>query len=305
MINDTGTGSVTKSDGTLNDATPRVDASVAKRWSGGGSGVKEKDLNRNKKNTSSGIGVFTDSNDTMNDDTLISVASTNQEGVTPYVVDMTVETEKQTLWKILLFWDLFHHYLHLWEETEFSYFVYTGGNGIDVVVPVESIRAINERFANTAYGFFLGKKVAYHVVANYVRNTWGEHGIVCSMFSPSTGLFSFQFSTMDGLDAMLENGPWSSYARAMIELRADVELKDNIVMAILKITREGHYTCNVRVEYVWKPPRCSSCKNFGHIHEECLKNTGAGEKKTVKKPNQTSRGVPVTSIKTPYQGGLG
>nr|GEU74338.1 transposon TX1 uncharacterized [Tanacetum cinerariifolium] len=33
------------------------------------------------------------------------------------------------------------------------------GNGIDVVIPVESIRAISERFANTAYGFFLGKRV--------------------------------------------------------------------------------------------------------------------------------------------------
>ncbi|GJT83842.1 hypothetical protein Tco_1058184 [Tanacetum coccineum] len=52
-----------------------------------------------------------------------------------------------------------------------------------------------------------------------------------------------------------------------------------------------HYTCNVRVEYEWKPPRCSSCKVFGHIHEEYPKNTGAGEKKTVKKPSQTSRGV--------------
>ncbi|GJS83772.1 hypothetical protein Tco_0750313 [Tanacetum coccineum] len=88
-------------------------------------------------------------------------------------------------------------------------------------------------------------------------------------------------------------GRRSSYARVMIELRADVELKDNIVVAMPKITREGHYTCNVRVEYEWKPPRCSSCKVFGHIHEECPKNTGAGEKKTVKKPSQTSRGVPV------------
>ncbi|GJR81771.1 putative ribonuclease H-like domain-containing protein [Tanacetum coccineum] len=48
---------------------------------------------------------------------------------------------------------------------------------------------------------------------------------------------------------------WSSYARAMIELRADIELKDNIVVAMPKITREGHYTCNIRVEYEWKPPR--------------------------------------------------
>ncbi|GJY14183.1 retrovirus-related pol polyprotein from transposon TNT 1-94 [Tanacetum coccineum] len=85
-----------------------------------------------------------------------------------------------------------------------------GGNGIDVVVLVDSIRAISERFANTAYGFFLGKKVAYPVVANYVRNTWGKYGLVRSMFSSSTGLFSFQFSSIDGLDAMIENGPWNN-----------------------------------------------------------------------------------------------
>nr|GEU80442.1 ribonuclease H-like domain-containing protein [Tanacetum cinerariifolium] len=61
------------------------------------------------------------------------------------------------------------------------------GNGIDVVVPVESIRPISERFANTAYGFFLGKRVTYPVNANYVRNTWGKYGQVGSMFSSSTG----------------------------------------------------------------------------------------------------------------------
>ncbi|GJV12655.1 nucleotide-diphospho-sugar transferase [Tanacetum coccineum] len=156
-----------------------------------------------------------------------------------------------------------------------------GGNGIDVVVPVDSIRAISARFVNTAYG-------------------------------SSTGLFSFQFSSMDGLDAMLENGPWfirnnplilkkwhpnqnllkedvstvsvwvklhgvpvtafsedglsgrSSYARVMIELRADVELKDNIVVAMPKITREGHYTCNVPcIKYrpVPKKPNDSSSGN--------------------------------------------
>ncbi|GJY12216.1 RNA-directed DNA polymerase, eukaryota, reverse transcriptase zinc-binding domain protein [Tanacetum coccineum] len=185
-----------------------------------------------------------------------------------------------------------------------------------------------------------GKKVAYNVVANYVRNTWGKYGLIRSWFSSSTGLFSFQFNSMDGLDAMLENGPWfirnnplilkkwhpdedllkedvstvpvwvklhgvpvtafsedgfSTIATklVMIKLRADVELKDNIVVAMPKITREGHYTCNVHVEYEWKPPRCLSCKVFRHIHEKCLKNTGAGKKKTVVKPSQTSRGVPV------------
>ncbi|GJU38348.1 hypothetical protein Tco_1191305 [Tanacetum coccineum] len=132
----------------------------------------------------------------------------------------------------------------------------------------------------------------------------GKYGLVRSMFSSSTGLFSFQFSSMDGLDATLENGPWfiqnnplilkkwhpnenllkedvstilvwvkihgvpvtafsedglsgrSSYTRAMIELRADVELKDNIVVAMPK-------------------------------------TKGADEKKTLKRPGQTSRGVPM------------
>nr|GEX62385.1 zinc finger, CCHC-type [Tanacetum cinerariifolium] len=58
------------------------------------------------------------------------------------------------------------------------------GNGVDVVVPAESIRAISE------------------------RNTWGKYGMVKSMLNLSTGLFSFQFSSVDGLNAMLENGPW-------------------------------------------------------------------------------------------------
>nr|GEX49382.1 hypothetical protein [Tanacetum cinerariifolium] len=72
--------------------------------------------------------------------------------------------------------------------------------------PEESTRAIIKRFVNTAYGFFLGKRVAYPVVANYVRNTWGKYGLVKSILNSSTGLF--QFSSMDGLNAMLEYGPW-------------------------------------------------------------------------------------------------
>ncbi|GKD60621.1 retrotransposon protein, putative, ty1-copia subclass [Tanacetum coccineum] len=230
---------------------------------------------------------------------------------------------------------------------------------------MESIRAISERFVNTAYGFFLGERVAYPVVVNYVRNTWGKFGLVKSMINSSTGLFSFQFRSTDGLNSMIENGPrftrnqpliprkwnpnvdllkedvgnvsvwvklhgvpitafsedglsaiatklgtllmldsytsdmclqsWgrSSYARVMTELRADVELKDNIVVTMPKIMGEGYYKCTVRVKYEWKPPRCSCCKVFGHTQEECPKNIGLGVAKNLKKPSQTSRGVPV------------
>ncbi|GJV25347.1 hypothetical protein Tco_1378042 [Tanacetum coccineum] len=57
----------------------------------------------------------------------------------------------------------------------------------------------------------------------------------------------------------------SSYARAMIELRADVELKDTIVVIMPKLTRK----------------------------EECSKNPGLGVAKSLKKPSQAPRGVSV------------
>ncbi|GJS97098.1 hypothetical protein Tco_0804066, partial [Tanacetum coccineum] len=131
-----------------------------------------------------------------------------------------------------------------------------------VVVPVKSIRAISERFANTAYGFFLGKRVAYPVVANYVRNNW-----------------------------VIENGPWSSYARTLIDVRADVELKNNIVVAMSKLVEEGFYTCTIRVEYGWKPPRCACCKIFGHVQDECPKIIDSDLVKNMKKPSYATRGV--------------
>nr|GEW79169.1 hypothetical protein [Tanacetum cinerariifolium] len=150
----------------------------------------------------------------------------------------------------------------------------------------------------SSYANITGKKVAYPVFANYVRNTWGKYG---RKWHPDENLLKEYVSIVpvwvkfygvpvtafseDGLSAiatklgaplMLDSYTFdmcmkscgrSSYTRVMIELQADVELKDNIVIAIPKITREGHYTCNVHVD--------------------------AEGKKTVKKPSQTSRGVPV------------
>nr|GEV74636.1 hypothetical protein [Tanacetum cinerariifolium] len=251
------------------------------------------------------------SDDTMNEETPVGVASAVKKGVTPSVVYMTVEIEKISSLEYTTVMGSFlllsvpvtttagnAHGKFLYanvtgkpngKKLNIHTLFTPGGNGIDVVVLVESIRVISERFANTTYGFFLGKRVAYLVVANYVRNTWGKYGLVRSMFSSSTELFSFKFNSMEGLDAMLENGLWLSYSRVMIELRVDVELKDNIVMAMPKIIGEGHYICNVHVEYEWKPPRCASCKVFRHIREECPKNTSAVEKETMRKPSQTSQ----------------
>nr|GEW26828.1 retrotransposon protein, putative, unclassified [Tanacetum cinerariifolium] len=141
-------------------------------------------------------------------------------------------------------------------------------NRIDVVIHVMSIRATSDRFANTAYGFFLGKRVAYPVVANYVRNTWGKYGMVRSMFSLSIRLFSFQFSSMDGLDAMLENGLW-------------------FILNNPLILKKWHPNVNLLKKDVGNVPV------WIKLYEKCPKNISVGETKNLKNPSQTPRCVPV------------
>ncbi|GJY42923.1 cytokinin dehydrogenase 3-like protein [Tanacetum coccineum] len=156
-------------------------------------------------------------------------------------------------------------------------------------VPVESIRTLSDRFANTAYGFFLGKRVAYLVVANYFIRS---NPLILMKWHPDENLLKEDVSTtlvcvkLHGVPvtAFSNNGLSAIATKLGIPLMLDSYTSH---MCMQSWGRSSY------ARYEWKPPRCSSCKVFGHIHEECPKNTGAGEKKTVKKPSQTSRGVPV------------
>ncbi|GKC27344.1 hypothetical protein Tco_1034638 [Tanacetum coccineum] len=178
------------------------------KGSGGGRGVKEK--SRGSINVSAEVkngvdeGMTTSSNVATN--TQGSVNDTTQvTGVMPYDADGPVRVDENVRQK----------------PSNSTDNPNKGGNGLDVVVPVESIRAISERFANTAYGFFLGKCVALPVVANY-------------------------FSSMEGLYAILENDPWFICNNLLILIKwktdvnllkedDDVELKDNIVVVMPKL----------------------------------------------------------------------
>ncbi|GKC57375.1 cytokinin dehydrogenase 3-like protein, partial [Tanacetum coccineum] len=201
------------------------------------------------------IGVSTDSEDTMNDDSPTGVASTVREGVTPYVVDMTVEMGKQNSLDDTIIPGSFPPlstsvstmagnalgkslYANITskpsgKKVNVRTLFTPGGNGIDMVVLVDSIRAISEHFTNTAYAFFLGKKVAYPVEDVSTVPVWVKlHGVPVTACSED-GLSAI--ATKLGTPLMLDS-----------------------------------YTSDM-----------------------CMQSWGAGEKKTVKKPSQTSRGVPV------------
>ncbi|GJW82005.1 RNA-directed DNA polymerase, eukaryota, reverse transcriptase zinc-binding domain protein [Tanacetum coccineum] len=50
------------------------------------------------------------------------------------------------------------------------------------------------------------KRLAFPLVENYVKNAWEKFGLERLMLT--NGFFFFQFATRDGMERVLENGPW-------------------------------------------------------------------------------------------------
>lgn len=78
-----------------------------------------------------------------------------------------------------------------------------------------------------------------------------------------------------------------SYARAMIEVLAQKALCEKVVVATPNLDEIGGYTKEiVTVEHEWKPPRCSTCKIFGHTNQTCPLNVSIIEPKVVTKDGE-------------------
>ncbi|GKA36357.1 RNA-directed DNA polymerase, eukaryota [Tanacetum coccineum] len=85
----------------------------------------------------------------------------------------------------------------------------------------------------------------------------------------------------------------ASYARAIIELKADVDLRETIVIVLPKFSGQGFTTSTIHVEYECAPPRCSECKVFGHVLDDCPKKIVSDISKNSKMPRQPALGPPV------------
>ncbi|GJT39899.1 hypothetical protein Tco_0939764 [Tanacetum coccineum] len=79
-------------------------------------------------------------------------------------------------------------------------------DGAHVTIPLEAVNEVSTRFANTLYGYFIGKRLAFPIVENHVKNTWAKYGLDRVMLR--NGFFFFQFATKEGMEQVLENGPW-------------------------------------------------------------------------------------------------
>ncbi|GJW82457.1 trichome birefringence-like protein 3, partial [Tanacetum coccineum] len=98
------------------------------------------------------------------------------------------------------------------------------------------------------------------------------------------------------------------YARALIEVSADKELKKEVTMAVPNIDDEvvSHTLEKIKVEYKWKPPYCLECHMFGHAADQCPKHVHEKPKPTVESSddgfttvvNKRSRGKGANSQRT-------
>ncbi|GKB41078.1 retrovirus-related pol polyprotein from transposon TNT 1-94 [Tanacetum coccineum] len=77
----------------------------------------------------------------------------------------------------------------------------------DFVLLVAAVQVVKHKFENSLVGFFVGKKVAFPLVKNYVMNTWAKFGFE-KIMSDDDGIFYFRFSSLTGLDQVLEQGSW-------------------------------------------------------------------------------------------------
>ncbi|GKE96045.1 hypothetical protein Tco_1580900, partial [Tanacetum coccineum] len=49
--------------------------------------------------------------------------------------------------------------------------------GAVVAIPLSAIEEVSARFENTLYGYFIGNRLAFPLMENYVKNTWAKFGL--------------------------------------------------------------------------------------------------------------------------------
>ncbi|GKD05120.1 zinc knuckle CX2CX4HX4C containing protein [Tanacetum coccineum] len=78
------------------------------------------------------------------------------------------------------------------------------GTGANVAIPLAGVEEVSQRFENTLYGYFIGKRLVFPLVETYVKNAWAKFGLERTMLT--NGFFFFQFATREGMERVLKNG---------------------------------------------------------------------------------------------------
>nr|GEW56795.1 hypothetical protein [Tanacetum cinerariifolium] len=73
-----------------------------------------------------------------------------------------------------------------------------------------SVHEVNDRMKNFLYAYFIGKQLAFLIAEWLVRNNWDKYGFK-KVTMVKGFFFFFKFSSTDGVDSVLRDGPWMIY----------------------------------------------------------------------------------------------
>nr|GEV80992.1 hypothetical protein [Tanacetum cinerariifolium] len=79
--------------------------------------------------------------------------------------------------------------------------------GVALSMPRRVVENVSTRFKNTLYGYFIGIRLAFPVVEYFVKNNWSKYDLKRIILN-AKGFFFFKFDSRDGLESVLEEGPW-------------------------------------------------------------------------------------------------
>ncbi|GKD62642.1 putative reverse transcriptase domain, reverse transcriptase zinc-binding domain protein [Tanacetum coccineum] len=77
----------------------------------------------------------------------------------------------------------------------------------DVVILKHAKDKVMCRYENTLVGYFVGKSIAFHLVQNYVNNTWSKFGLQ-KVMRTDNGVFLFKFLSSTGVDQVIKVLVW-------------------------------------------------------------------------------------------------
>ncbi|GKA46942.1 RNA-directed DNA polymerase, eukaryota, reverse transcriptase zinc-binding domain protein [Tanacetum coccineum] len=211
-----------------------------------------------------------------------------------------------------------------------------------VIFDEEIVAKGSEKWKLTIRGQFVGCYMYENELRYHIKRMWGKYGVI-DVQMDRQGICYFKFRSNEGLERVLEQGPWivnnkplyvqkwnpiiklekvdatkilvwakliniqleawskegisalasslgkplrmdnvtaqickdgkgiADFARVLVEFDASKGLKDEICVQYRSKDNVIKGTKKVKVEYMWKPEVCSTCKVFGHGNEKCKK----------------------------------
>lgn len=79
-------------------------------------------------------------------------------------------------------------------------------SGSRVVIPLAVVDDMCTKLTISLYGYFIGQRIAFPIVEDYVKHAWGRFGFEHVILR--NGFFFFKFSSLEGMNKVLTGGPW-------------------------------------------------------------------------------------------------